>query len=242
MTSLARLVDGLNTLGYAISPEQLAMFEVYRDELLRWNQHTNLTSITDPAEIETRHFLDSLTILQTVDGNTVQRGELKVLDVGAGAGFPGIPLKLILGDASLVLLESTGKKAAFLNHLVDLLGLADTTVVHDRAEVLAHHPAHRECYNLVVARAVAPLAVLTELCLPFTTVGGLFVAPKKGAINTEIAGARNAIRRVGGGDVHLIGVRLPQLADDRTLVCIRKESPSPDRYPRRSGMPLKRPL
>ncbi len=167
---------------------------------------------------------------------------MRVLDVGAGAGLPGIPLKLILTDIRLVLLEATGKKAAFLRSVVEQLGLTDTTVAHNRAEVLAHVPSHRESYDLVVARAVAPLTILAELCLPFVTMGGMFVAPKKGAIAEEIAGARNAISQVGGADVRLVDVRLPQLADERKLVCIRKVSHSPDRYPRRSGIPLKRPL
>lgn len=242
MTQFTQLVDGLTTLGYEIGPGQLRLFEMYRDELLRWNQYTNLTSITDPSGIETRHFLDSLTILQVFEKDAVRNSHMRVLDIGAGAGFPGIPLKLILTDINLVLLEATGKKAAFLRNVVERLGLTRTTVVNDRAEVLAHVPSHRESYDLVVARAVAPLASLAELCLPFVTVGGMFVAPKKGAIVDEIAEARNAISRVGGADVHLVEVRLPQLADERTLVCIRKVSHSPDRYPRRSGIPLKRPL
>lgn len=241
MAALPHLVEGLDALGCEISPGQIAMFETYRDELLRWNRGTNLTAITDPVEIEIRHFLDSLTLLKALDVRDTTT-DLNLLDVGAGAGFPGIPLKVILSDARLVLLEATGKKAAFLSHVVRLLGLKDTTVVHGRAEVLAHDVAHRERYDVVVARAVAPLATLAELCLPFATVGGQFVAPKKGDFALETAAAHRAIEVLGGGLVQFIDVQVPHLGDGRTLACVTKIAATPERYPRRTGMPAKRPL
>ncbi len=239
---LDQLVDGLRSLGYETSSTQLKMFELYRSELLRWNEYSNLTAITDPDQIETRHFLDSITPLQTLDALNLSDGGLTILDVGSGAGFPGIPLKLILPHARLVMLEATGKKVAFLVHMVNLLHLDDTEVVQERAEVLAHSSSHRERYSLVVARAVAPLRTLAELCLPFTSLGGLFVASKKGDLKQELNEARNAISLLGGGEARSIEVRLPKLPDQRCLVSITKLSPSPNRYPRRSGIPFKRPL
>lgn len=241
MAALPHLVEGLKALGCDISPGQIALLETYRDELLLWNRGANLTAITDPVEIEIRHFLDSLSVLKALDARDIP-SDLALLDVGTGAGFPGIPLKVILGDARLVLLEATGKKTAFLSHVVSLLGLSDTTVIHGRAEVLARDAAHRERYDVVVARAVAPLATLAELCLPFVAVGGQFVALKKGTITSETAAAHRAIELLGGGHVQFIDVQVPQLADARTLVCVTKVAATPERYPRRPGMPGKRPL
>ncbi len=239
---LEQLVDGLRSLGYDITSTQLQMFELYRSELLRWNEYSNLTAITDPDQIETRHFLDSITPLQLLDALNSSDYRLTILDVGSGAGFPGIPLKLILPHSRLVMLEATGKKVAFLVHLVDLLHLDDTEVVQERAEVLAHSASHREHYSLVVARAVAPLRTLAEICLPFTSLGGLFVAFKKGDMTQELFEARNAVSRLGGGESRITEVRLPQLPDQRCLVSITKAYPSPNRYPRRIGIPFKRPL
>ncbi len=239
---LQHLVDGLRELGRDISPAQIEMFELYRLELLRWNRYTNLTAITDPAQVELRHFLDSLTVLQALDTISPLESQLKMIDVGTGAGFPGIPLKVMLTDCHLVLLEATGKRVAFLTHIIDLLRLSGSEVVQGRAEDVAHDPTHRESYGLVVARAVAPLATLAELCLPFASMGSLFVALKKGELGEELYAAQNAVKMAGGGDTRVITVRLPQLADDRRLVCIRKVAASPDRLPRRPGIPSKRPL
>ncbi len=241
MSTLPRLVEGLAALDFHLSSAQLATFETYRQELLRWNQHTNLTAIIDPVEIEVRHFLDSLTILQALRDTNYHR-EMRIIDVGTGAGFPGIPLKVVLNNARLMLLEATEKKAAFLWHVIEVLGLGDTTVLHGRAEKLAHDPAHREAYDVVVSRAVAPLTTLAELCLPFTSVGGRFIAPKKGDVGTETAAAHYAIDLLGGGNLQLIEARLPQLTDGRTLVSVTKLATSPGRYPRRDGIPAKRPL
>ena len=239
---LALLAEGLCKLGYELTAAQLDKFETYRAELLRWNQRMNLTAITDPAEVETRHFLDSLTVLQALGTPGATSDGLRVIDVGSGAGFPGIPLKLVLTDSHLTLLEATRKKAEFLSHIVSLLDMRDTEVVHGRAEEVAHRPECREAFDLVVARAVAPLATLAELCVPFVSIGGIFVALKKGDVEAELEHSRTALAAVGGGDVRLIEVSRPELPDRRYLVCSTKAFPSEARYPRRSGIPAKRPL
>jgi 16S rRNA (guanine527-N7)-methyltransferase len=225
-----------------LSPAQLDKFETYRVELLRWNQRVNLTAITDPAEVEVRHFLDSLTVLEALAAMRVVGCSPRIIDVGAGAGFPGIPLKLALPGAHLTLLEATRKKTDFLSHIVALLGMSDVLVVQGRAEEVAHQPECREAFDLVVARAVAPLASLAELCLPFASVGGLFVALKKGDIGAELERARTAVAQVGGGEMRLVEVSLRELSDERHLVCVMKASPSDLRYPRRPGIPARRPL
>jgi 16S rRNA (guanine527-N7)-methyltransferase len=239
---LTQLVLGLHHLGYEISPAQLEMFNTLRTELERWNQRVNLTAITEPDEVELRHFLDSLSVLQVLATYSPTGAGLRMIDVGAGAGFPGIPLKLVLPGAHLTLLEATGKKVEFLRHMVTTLNLVDSEVVHGRAEDVAHLTGCRERFDLAVARGVAHLATLAEICLPFVKIGGLFVAPKKGDLQAEIDQARFAVTRLGGDETRLVEVTLPQLRDQRYLVCSTKIAPSPARYPRRSGMPFKHPL
>jgi len=239
---LTQLIQGLHDMGVELQRSQLDSFETYRDELIRWNQRVNLTAITAPVEIETRHFLDSLTLLYALQGRGPANSGLRMIDIGSGAGFPGIPIKLVLPDTRLTLLEATGKKVEFLLHMVASLGLRDTEVVHGRAEEVAHSAEHREAYEIVAARAVASLSTLAEVCLPFVSVGGLFVAFKKGDIEAELEDSRAAIARVGGEEARLFEVPLSQLSDRRYLVCSTKAHPSPLQYPRRTGMPFKHPL
>lgn len=239
---LKRLAEGLEEIRCEVGSAQLTRFHSYQEELTRWNDRMNLTAITDPAEVETRHFLDSVTPLLVLREQTQPGSALSLIDVGSGAGFPGIPLKLVLPEMRVVLLEATGKKAEFLRHMVGVLQLADTEVVQGRAEEVAHDQSFRESFDVAIARAVAPLPSLIEICLPFVRVGGLFVAMKKGDIQAEVQGSRTALSAVGGGELRLIEVPLRQLPDSRFLVCVAKASPSPDRYPRRTGIPFKRPL
>ncbi len=163
---LTQLAAGLNELGYGITPNQLGMFETFRTEMVRWNERVNLTSITEPGDVEMRHFLDSVSVLQALREQPTDGSGLRIIDVGSGAGFPGIPLKLLLPEAHLTLLEATGKKVEFLRHIATTLGLRDTEVLYGRAEDVAHLPACRESFDLAVSRAVAPLATLAEICLP----------------------------------------------------------------------------
>ncbi len=239
---MEQLAAGAARLGYPLTPAHLSLFETYRTELMLWNEHTNLTSITDEAQVETRHFLDSLTVLLALDAEEAASPCLRILDVGSGAGFPCVPLKIVLPQARVSLLEATGKKVRFLRHLITTLGLPDIEVLQGRAEDLGRLPPYREAFTLIVSRAVAPLATLAELCLPFCSVGGSFVALKKGDITREIQEACAAIKLLGGDNPHIISIPLSLLGDNRCLVSIRKIAPTPDRYPRRPGVPAKRPL
>jgi 16S rRNA (guanine527-N7)-methyltransferase len=239
------LAAGAAALGLPLAPEQLAAFVRYRDELLAWNARVNLTRITKPTEIETRHFLDSLTCaapLLARWGPAAPVLPLRCIDVGSGGGFPGVPLRLALPRLRVTLLESTGKKVEFLHHLIAALGLTGVDAVTERAETLAHAPGHRESYDAAFARALAPLPVLLELTLPFLRVGGLLVAPRKGDLGAEIAAAAFACQTLGGAPPTIAPVTVPPLDDGRALVVVEKAATTPAAYPRRPGLPAKRPL
>jgi len=235
---MKELEAGAKKLGLELTPTQLEQLDTYYQELVDWNKRVNLTAITDYEEVQIKHFLDSLTITlawQQAISNTV-------LDVGTGAGIPGIPLKIVFPDIKLVLLEATAKKAAFLYHIKHKLGLDDVEIVVGRAEELAHLVQYRERFELVLSRAVAPLPALVELVLPFCALGGKFIAQKKGTIGEEISRAARAIELLGGNLREVKRVDLEEFADERWLVVIDKVSPTPAQYPRRPGIPAKRPL
>lgn len=237
MTPLSLLSAHARALGWPLTEGQLATFQIYADDLELWNARSNLTAITGLEAVQVKHFLDSLTCLQAMPAQT----GLAVIDVGSGAGFPGLPLKIVRPDMRLTLLESVGKKADFLRHLTARLGLADVAVILGRAEDHAQNAAYRETYDVVVARAVAELRVLAELTLPLCRVGGLVIAQKRAAIDDEIASAAQAIAILGGALRTTIPIALPGV-DPRQLIVLDKLSPTPARYPRRAGMPEKRPL
>jgi 16S rRNA (guanine527-N7)-methyltransferase len=239
------LAAGATALGLALDAGQLAAFARYRDLLLDWNRRVNLTSITEPEDVETRHFLDSLTSaapLLARWGVAGAQSPLRCIDVGSGGGFPGVPLKVALPRLQVTLLESTGKKADFLDALVAALALDRVAVIAERAETLAHAPAHREAYDVAFARALGPLPVLLELTLPFLRVGGLVVAARRGDVPAELGAASYAREALGGGLVEVVPVTVPPLDDGRVLVVVEKARPTPAAYPRRPGMPAKRPL
>jgi len=235
------LVNGARRLGLDLDPQQLARFQTYYQELVQWNRRVNLTSITDYAGVQVGHFLDSLTVMLALETSPGKRG-LRIIDVGTGAGLPGIPLKIVWPGITLVLLEATAKKAEFLRHVVDRLGLGNAEVVVGRAEEMARRAEYREKFELVVSRAVAPLPTLVELCLPFCVPGGCFIAQKKGEIDVEIREAGRAMELLGGRLREVRPVDLPEFTDDRCLVIIDKVLPTPAKYPRRPGIPAKRPL
>ncbi len=201
----------------------------------------NLTTITDYHEVQIKHFLDSLMVVLALK-SPLGDESLSVIDVGTGAGLPGIPLRILLPGIRLVLLEATAKKADFLYHLIARLGLGNVEVVVGRAEEVAQQAHYREKFDLVLSRAVAPLPTLAELTLSFCNIGGSFVAQKKGAIDREVSRASRAIEVLGGRlrEVKVVGVA--ELDDERFLVIIDKVKPTPSQYPRRPGMPAKRPI
>ena len=225
-------------LGRELSSRQLDAFAWYSSELREWNQHFNLTAINDPAGIEIRHFLDSLTCYLAM---SVSAGDT-VVDVGTGAGFPGIPLKILCPKIKLTLVEATRKKVEFCNHIVAGLGLENVEVVHGRAEDTARDSHHREAYDIALARAVAPLPVLVEYLLPLLRIGGWAIAQKGETAHAETHDAEAALVILGGSVDRLIPVELPGVVETRYLVVVKKFVATPEKYPRRAGMPEKRPL
>ncbi len=212
-------------------------FRLYEEELISWNARMNLTSITDKDDIRAKHFSDSLSIAMAFD---LASGPVSVLDIGTGAGFPGIPLKIKYPNIDLTLVDSTKKKTEFLEHVVASLGLECVSVVNKRAEELGD--GMKEKFDLVVSRAVADLNVLSELCLPYVRVGGMFIAMKAKDAAEEATRSQKAIKELGGELSRIIKADVPGLEAERNLVIIKKVAPTPAKYPRRSGMPAKRPL
>lgn len=238
---MEKLNAGAQRLGLHLSPKQLEQFSIYYQELVDWNRRVNLTTITGYEEVQVRHFLDSLTVTLAMK-LPAGVGSFGIIDVGSGAGLPGIPVKILLPDVKLVLLEATAKKANFLRHLIAKLVLDNVEVVVGRAEEVAHEAQFRERFELVLSRAVAPLPTLAELTLPFCTVGGSFVAQKKGAIGMEVSKASKAITMLGGNLREIKGVDLEEFSDKRWLIVVDKVMPTPQQYPRRPGIPAKRPI
>jgi 16S rRNA (guanine527-N7)-methyltransferase len=239
---LAVLVEGAAALGLMLDAEQVERFARYRELLLDWNSRINLTAITDPEEVVTRHFLDSLTCAPLLQSITPSRATPRLLDVGAGAGFPGLPLAIALPNWDVTLLEATGKKVRFLEAVIGELGLTNAHALAGRAEEVAHKPAYRARFDTVTARAVASLPTLLEYCAPFARVGATLIFPKKGDLADEIAAGQRAAPLLGARLLDTVLVTLPALADGRVLLVARQERPCPPQYPRPAGAPVKRPL
>lgn len=225
-------------LDVQLTPRQVEQFAAFERELLAWNERINLTAIRDIEGIRTKHFLDSLTPLLELRDPEPR----SLIDIGTGAGFPGIPLKILLPNLKLTLVESVGKKAAFCQHVVDTLSLENVEVLTARAEDLGHDPAHREKYDWALARAVAVLPVLMEYLLPLVRVGGAALAQKGENAHAEVQASANALKHLGGVLRRLTPVSLPGVADERFLVVIDKKGTTPPLYPRRAGLPTKKPL
>jgi 16S rRNA (guanine527-N7)-methyltransferase len=225
-------------LGIQLSSRQLKALELYERELLRWNEHTNLTAIREPEQIRIKHFLDSLTCLLVIR----EVPPARVVDVGSGAGFPGLPLKIIYPAMQLTLVESVGKKADFCRYVIQTLGLEGVQVIQERVEVLGQMPEHRQQYDWALARAVAVMNVLVEYLLPLVRIGGATLAMKGESAPAEMHAAEHATRLLGGHLRKLIPVTLPGVVEDRYLVVIDKVAATPNAYPRRVGVPSKHPI
>ncbi|MCA2002145.1 MAG: 16S rRNA (guanine(527)-N(7))-methyltransferase RsmG [Chloroflexi bacterium] len=236
MDALVR--DALSLFNVHLTGRHILALAAYERELLEWNQKFNLTAIRDAESIRVKHFLDSFSCVLAWKAVPPQR----LIDVGTGAGFPGIPLKILYPSMQLTLVESVGKKAKFCQHIVDTLGLEHVTVVHARAEDLGQKAEHREGYDWAVARAVANLNALCECLLPLVKVGGTALAQKGESGPAEAQSAEKAMKLLGGKLRKLIPVNLPGVADDRYLLLMDKVAATPPKYPRAAGMATKTPL
>lgn len=231
-------MDVQKIIGLKLTPRQVSAFELYEKELLQWNENFNLTAIRDTEGVRTKHFLDSLTCLIEMK----EKMPARLIDIGTGAGFPGIPLKIVIPNLSLTLVESVGKKANFCSHIVDLLKLDHVQVLTNRAEEVGQMPAHRESYDWAVARAVAALPVLVEYLLPCVKIGGAVLAQKGESGPAEAHTSEKACQMLGGRIKKITPVVLPGVVEERFLIVVEKIAATPPKYPRRVGIPTKSPL
>lgn len=237
---LQRLAESAEALfGLTLDPDTLDQLAFYTQEMLDWNENrANLTAITNPDEVETKHFLDSMSVLAYID----MPENCRVADIGTGAGFPGLVLKILRPDIHLTLIESSGKKTAFLEYMVEQLALEDVRILNMRVEMVGVEIDFRETYDLVIARAVAHLPVLVEYMLPLCVIDGRCIAMKGGSALAEVQTAEAAIETLGGRFVNMHSVMLPDVDEPHLLVVIDKIRMTPSAFPRRVGIPTKRPL
>ncbi len=232
---LEKQFEALNIM---LTNEQEEQFEEYYKILVQWNEVMNLTSITERSEVNTKHFLDSASIVKIMDMNAVN----DVIDIGTGAGFPGIPIKILFPHIRITLLDSLNKRVNFLNEVIRCLGLKDISVVHGRAEDFAKRKDYREQFDLCVSRAVAKLFVLSEYCIPYVKENGFFVSYKSGNIDRELSDSLSAIDILGGEIENTTNFLLPDTDIQRSLVKIKKVHLTPKKYPRKAGVPSRQPL
>ena len=232
--------DGLSELSIQLTEEQLSQFYQYYEMLVEWNKFMNLTAITDLEDVVTKHFVDSLSLLKAVPDLGVE--EKTILDVGTGAGFPGIPLKIAFPNLKITLLDSLNKRINFLNEVIDTLNLEKICAIHGRAEDFGRDKEHREQYDYCVSRAVANLSTLSEYCMPYVKIGGVFIPYKSGKIEEELSEAKGAVKLLGGKVEQVITFMLPKLDVERSFVIIQKREGTSKKYPRRAGLPSKEPL
>ena len=239
---MKELIEGAHQLGIDLNARRVKQFELYYQKLIEWNEKINLTTIVGYQEAQVKHFLDSISVISALTKEEMNRADFSIIDIGTGAGFPGLPLKILLAEPRLVLVDSTAKKVAFLRCVTRELGLDNVEIVCGRAEEIAHLPLYRQRFDLALSRAVASLPVLAELALPFCRIGGKFVAQKKGEVEQEMKKADKAIETLGGKLGQVKRIELEQLSDERYLVIIDKIYPTPEKYPRRPGVPERRPI
>ncbi len=236
---MEKLAQAAQTLfNIHLTGRQVMSLITYERELMDWNQKFNLTAIREMEAIRTKHFLDSFSCVLAWKANPPTR----LVDVGTGAGFPGLPLKILYPNLQLTLVESVGKKAMFCQHIVRVLGLDGVDVIQARAETLGQDPKHREAYDWAVARAVAQMNVLSEFLLPLVKVGGMMLAQKGESGPAEAQSAEGAMKLLGGRLKQVMQVNLPGVADDRFLILVEKTAATPPKYPRKPGVPAKTPL
>lgn len=228
----------LEKMNIILTNDQIHKFVQYYDLLFEWNKIMNLTSITEPNDVVEKHFIDSLCLVK-FDPNLSCR---KILDLGTGAGFPGIPLKIVFPDADFVLIDSLNKRINFLNEVIETLHLKKIVAIHGRAEDIARKKEYRQQFDLCVSRAVSNLSVLSEYCIPFVKVKGFFVSYKSADISQELDAAKKSISILGGRVEQVITYHLPDSNSGRTLVCIKKDKGTPKIYPRKAGIPAKKPI
>lgn len=232
------LEQKLGELGIEQDQNQLERFHKFYQLLIEWNKVMNLTGITEYEDVVEKHFVDSLSIIKAIDLSRIHT----VIDVGTGAGFPGIPLKIAFPHLRVVLLDSLNKRIKFLDEVISQLGLTEIRTIHGRAEEYARKEEYREQFDLCVSRAVANLSTLSEYCLPYIQVGGMFVPYKSGEIDDEVKQSKKAVRILGGNIKKVMKFELPGTDIHRSFVLIHKEQHTQKKYPRKAGIPAKEPL
>lgn len=232
--------EELANYGFKLSSKQKEQFATYYNKLIEFNKKVNLTRITDKNEVYLKHFFDSITPL--LEFSDLFKGEKSLCDVGAGAGFPSLPIKILCPDLSITIVDSLGKRLKFLDELVSDLSLDKVTLVHSRAEDAGQNKNLREKFDLVTGRAVARMSVLSEYCLPLAKVDGYLVALKGPEAQDELAEAKNAIEVLGGSVKEVKELTLPDTDDERTLIVVKKVKATPKKYPRQAGTPNRKPL
>lgn len=235
---LTILEEGCQELGITLDEVQKKQSTDFYEYLVEKNKVMNLTGITEFQEVLVKHFLDSLACVKAVDMSKVNR----IMDIGTGAGFPGVPLKIAFPHLEACLLDSLKKRVNFLEETFQLLKLENITAIHGRAEEFAKNKAYRETYDLCVSRAVSNLATLSEYCLPYVKTGGFFISYKSGTVQEEVEQAQKAVKILGGRIQDVVYFQLPDSEIQRSLVVIEKVKATPGRYPRKAGTPLKEPL
>ncbi len=232
------LLDKMNELSVLLTDKQVEQFVKFYELLVEWNKVMNLTGITEYEEVVEKHFVDSISIVKAIDIHNVH----SVIDIGTGAGFPGIPLKIVFPHLKITLLDSLNKRIKFLNTVIDELGLEDIQTIHGRAEDFAKQENYREKYDLCVSRAVANLSTLSEYCLPYVNVGGMFVSYKSGDVDEELNKSEKAVQILGGKVKDTIKFELPGTDIGRSFVKIKKIKNTGKKFPRKAGLPSKEPL
>ena len=235
---LTILEEGCKELGITLDEIQKKQFTDFYEYLVEKNKVMNLTGITEFQEVLIKHFLDSLACVKAVDMSRIKR----IMDIGTGAGFPGVPLKIAFPHLEACLLDSLKKRVNFLEETFQLLKLENITAIHGRAEEYAKNKQYRETYDLCVSRAVSNLATLSEYCLPYVKTGGYFISYKSGTVQEEVEQAQKAVKILGGKIQNVVYFQLPDSEIQRSLVVIEKIKATPGRYPRKAGTPLKEPL